>query len=356
MGNMINEEIIEKITEILPAEWEEKSVELGAYGRSRKIKSAVDLLILVLLYVTSGKSIGGTSTILKSSGKGLNKNAVKERLQKSVEWVKWLIENICVMGGYIVKRPEWLEYRRVMAVDGTKEGASNEAQTQYNLHYMTDLFTLECIEAKVTDYETGEKLTNFEDIGQGDIVVGDRAYGTLKSIEYAVSKGADYVIRLKANAFNLYDEKGEKVDLAKKIRRMNGAAYKVFDVYYKVSGELKPTRICVYRKDATNIKESAQKASKTQKFYDKYVIVATSLNESPDKILELYRLRWQIELLFKRLKSIFALDELRAKTSESVKLWFYCKLLLAAICETLDNMGRFSPSIQFSFGMREQIQ
>jgi hypothetical protein len=63
----------------------------------------------------------------------------------------------------------------------------------------------------------------------------------------------------------------------------------------------------------------------------------------------LYRLRWQIELLFKRLKSILKLDELKAKTETPIKVWFYSKLLLAAICEALDNTGRFSPSMQFSF-------
>jgi hypothetical protein len=224
-----------------------------------------------------------------------------------------------------------------------------------------DIFTLETVEIKLTDEKTGEKLSNFDEIGWNDIIMGDRAYGTLKSIEYAQSKGADYVFRLKADAFNLYDGCGELVDMQKKLRRMKESAYKQFDLYYKVGSKLKPIRICVYRKDDIDIKKSLRyvsksnsrarrgKVSEKQKFYANYVVVATSLDENADKILELYRLRWQIELLFKRLKSIFNLDELKAKKPESVKVWFYCKLLLAAICEALNNAGRFPPSSEFSF-------
>ena len=89
----------------------------------------------------------------------MNKNAVNEILEKSEGWIKWLIENISLSGGFISERPEWLRYRRVMAVDATKESAKDKDKTQYNLHYMADILTLECIEAKVTDYTTGEKMT-----------------------------------------------------------------------------------------------------------------------------------------------------------------------------------------------------
>ena len=341
---------IEEIKKILPEEWEEKAREYGAFTRSREIKNAEELLVLILLYVTSIGSIGGTSSILKSSETiKLNKNAVYERLLKSEEWIKWLNENISYKSSLIGKCPEWLENRRVLACDVTEEESVDAERTGWHLHYSVDIFTLEAAEIKLTDEKTGEKLSNFEKIRRGDIIIGDRAYGTIKSIEYAVSQGADYIFRLKAEAFNLYDANGKKIDMKKRIRRMRMSAYKEYSLYYKVGGELKPIHICIYRKNASEIQESVSDASENQKFYNNYVIVATSLTESADKILELYRLRWQIELLFKRLKSIFNLDELKAKTEKSIRVWFYCKLLLAAICETLDNAGRFSPSCEFSF-------
>jgi hypothetical protein len=342
---------------------------LGALVRTRVIKTATELLVLILLYVTSGKSVGGTSSILQTSEElSLNKTAVYKRLMQSEAWVKWLVTNISIEAGLIGSRPEWLGSKRVLAVDATKEESVDKEKTTWNLHYMVDLFTLETAELKLTDEKTGEKLSNFDNIGWNDIIMGDRGYGTLKSIEYALSKGADYVFRLKSESFNLYDVNGKQVDMQKKIRRMRESSYKEFNLYYKIGKKLKPIRICVYRKDKNDIEKSLRdvtksnsragrgKISEKQKFYAKYVIVATSLGDDADKILELYRLRWQIELLFKRLKSIFDLDELKAKKPESVRVWFYCKLLLAAICEALDNMGRFSPYSQFMPISSEQME
>jgi IS4 transposase len=73
--------------------------------------------------------------------------------------------------------------------------------------------------------------------------------------------------------------------------------------------------------------------------------VATSLGAevSSSSVLELYRARWQIELAFKRLKSLFEYDQIPIKVEESIHTWFYGKLLLAALCETIVNKGRFSP-------------
>jgi hypothetical protein len=347
---------IEEIKNVLPRDWEKQAYELGAITRSRVIKSAEELLILNLLYQTSGKSLGGTSSILKSSGEMvLSKQAVSERLIKSMEWNRWLSENISRNAGILGNKPSWLEYRRVLTADGTDESRPGIQGSDYRLHYLMDLFTLETIEVKVTDYREGEKLNQYTEIQSGDIVVADRMYGTLKSTEYALRRGCDYVIRLKSNAFNLYDAFGVQVDIAKKVEKMKQGAHKELKLYCKKGKELQPIRLCIYRKNDTEIEKGIRQVKKSnsrgtrgqvsenQKFWVKYIVVATSLTESTDKILALYRQRWQIELLFKRLKSIFNLDELPAKKDDSVKAWFYGKLLVSAICEALDNKGRFSP-------------
>ena len=92
-------------------------------------------------------------------------------------------------------------------------------------------------------------------------------------------------------------------------------------------------------------KKGGKPVSELQQEYNKYIIVITSLEQeiSTAQVLELYRMRWQIEIAFKHLKSIFRYNEMPARLSENIFTWFYGKLLLAALCETLVNIGRFSP-------------
>ena len=47
----------------------------------------------------------------------------------------------------------------------------------------------------------------------------------------------------------------------------------------------------------------------------------------------LYRLRWQVELAFKRLKSLLALETLRAFDSALVSAWIHAVLLVALIID-----------------------
>jgi hypothetical protein len=226
------------------------------------------------------------------------------------------------------------------------------------LHYSLDLFTLAAHEVLVTDRSTGEKLSNFRLLRKGDIIIGDRIYGTLSGIAYLQQQEADYALRLKAGGFTLYNGKQQKIDLFQRLSGLKEG--KFFDITVRciINDRYEPIRICAMRKGKTSeqlglrrlVKENQRKrggipVSELQQKSNKYIIVATSLGKeiSADQILELYRARWQIEIAFKRLKSLFHYNDLPANNSKSVHAWFYGKLLLAALCETMVNTGRFSP-------------
>jgi Transposase DDE domain len=49
--------------------------------------------------------------------------------------------------------------------------------------------------------------------------------------------------------------------------------------------------------------------------------------------LALYRLRWQIELLFKRLKSLLHLDTLPSRQGPTAKSWMLARLIAAALAQ-----------------------
>jgi IS4 transposase len=93
-------------------------------------------------------------------------------------------------------------------------------------------------------------------------------------------------------------------------------------------------------------KRMRQHASRKQHAIDprsliaaEYVVLATSLlpeAEFPaEEVLAVYRLRWQIELAFKRLKSLLHIDKLRTKTEAGTRCWLYAHLIVALLGDDL---------------------
>ncbi len=73
----------------------------------------------------------------------------------------------------------------------------------------------------------------------------------------------------------------------------------------------------------------------------KYVAVFTTRSgASATEILEWYRTRWQIELLFKRLKSLVQLGHLPKHDGRSSRAWLHGKLLIALLTQKLIRIGR----------------
>jgi hypothetical protein len=347
------------VLNLLPEGWEAKAKELGALQRAREIKTAAELLRLVLLYHTEGKSFAGTVAITNLSGESsVSKVAVFKRIRNSAAWLQWLCENICRQAGLLAAKPKWLKNRNVNAVDGTESVKCGARRQCYMMHYSLDLFTLCPREFVITDMQTGEKLANFKEFKKGDIVMGDRAYGTLPGIAYLNQHKADYVLRIRSRAFPVYNGRNQQIDL---LQRFSGLKEgKTAEIIAKciINGRYIPVRICAMRKDKDGEKAGLKRLKKEnqrkrggkpiselQRESNKYIMVITSLMKATAaQVLDLYRIRWQIEIAFKRLKSLFHYNDLPAKQSGSVKAWFFGKLLLAALCETFVNTGRFSPS------------
>ena len=71
-----------------------------------------------------------------------------------------------------------------------------------------------------------------------------------------------------------------------------------------------------------------------------------------EEVLETYRLRWQVECYFKRLKSIIDFGEMPKKREDSILSWLNGKIMVALLIEMLLSTKSFSPSS--IFGYREE--
>ena len=87
------------------------------------------------------------------------------------------------------------------------------------------------------------------------------------------------------------------------------------------------------------------KFSKEAHQFNEYVVLVTSLDDSvsAEEVLELYKYRWQVELYFKRLKSILDYGEIPKKSEKSIFSWLNGKLMIALLIETMLGKANFPP-------------
>ena len=144
-------------------------------------------------------------------------------------------------------------------------------------------------------------------------------------MEYVVDRKADVILRITPNNVRLVEKNGEIIDMAKRLKTDKSVIE--INCFIKGKSKLLPIRIIASRlpedKRADAIKRKIKTAKKKQQkikpetlIYAEWVIIATTLDDTytNSEILTIYRSRWQIELLFKRIKQHFNVTKIKAST------------------------------------------
>ena len=223
----------------------------------------------------------------------------------------------------------------------------------WRIHYSVRLPSLACDYFKLTETEgpgTGESLRQFP-IRKGDYLLADRGYSTAAGIGYAAAAGGRVTVRVNTGILAFQEEDGERFDLLGQVSVLKTAGAERSWPVRVVAAQGPPVtgRVCAIRKTEEAIriaqegirKEARRKGRQvlpqTLEFA-RYVIVFTTFpaaDFSSSEVLEWYRLRWQVELVFKRFKSLAELGHLPKHDDESAKAWLYGKLLVALLVEKL---------------------
>jgi IS4 transposase len=245
----------------------------------------------------------------------------------------------------------------VRAVDATTVEEPGATGTDWRVHMSVALPEMRCDFYAITDPKGGETYKRFP-IAEGDIVLGDRGYCHRKAVAYVVRRRGDVVVRLNASNFPLRTPGDKRFDILRHLRGLQGLRPKAWQVRFLAGGRLHRARLCAIRKTSAaagvakeKLRREAKKKQKNLKPETleaaEYVFVLTTLEREEfgvREVLELYRARWQVELLFKRLKSLLRLGHLPKKTDASSRAWLQGKLVVALLIENLmEAAGLFSP-------------
>jgi hypothetical protein len=348
---------IAQLLPLLGKDYERKCIELGIIRRAREIKTPADLMMLCLFHLLNGVSLVAVSTVAFTLKIGnFSDVAFMKKFAMCGEWFKQISAGLALSGLISYRKPACLEGRRVLAVDASDVVEKGRSGKTYRLHYATDLHTMTSDTFKITKEEVGESLANF-DFRQGDLVIADRAYGTLNGLNHCRNCGADYILRLRTNCFTVYDENGNTFDIAGGFVHLRSGESSEAAVFAVLPDKTRiPVRICVKRKDKEGCEKSrerldrraSRKGNKLQEktvAFNELIVVVTSLpaSVSADEVLEAYRWRWQVEIHFKRLKSILDFGDLPKKNPVTSEAWLNGKIMVALLIEAFIAKVSFSP-------------
>jgi hypothetical protein len=316
-----------------------------ALVRRRGVPSATALLHLALARGPGGLSLRQTAAWAHVAGiADLTDASLCDRLHQSCDFLGAIA---AAMLHFRPGAPERWSGRSVRIADGTcvskPGGKYGVSGADWRIHAVYDLGAGGFSHFEVTDGHGGEALDRGAPVA-GEIRIGDRGYSNAKAISrfMAAGEGVDFVVRLRWSACRLLDREGAPFDLIDHLQTL-APDRQVDDVAVLIGGgQSLPARLVIRRKApehvAAEVKRLRRMAAKNKRELHpsslvaaEFVVLATSLDETypAEEILNLYRLRWQIELAFKRLKSLLHIDKLPAKTERGGLSWLYAHLILA---------------------------
>ena len=361
------------LTGFLPAGWQDLARETGAMRRAR---GAIDepevLLQILLLHVATGLSL--KQTVARAHVQGLvsiTDVALLKRLRSSERWLRELARRMFEASRFACVTARVPEARRLRAVDATTVEEPGATGTDWRVHYSLSLPEMRCDFYEVTDAKGGESYKRIP-VDPGDIILADRGYCHREGVAQVLAQQGDVIVRLNSTSFPLLDaKKDQPFNILTHLRRLRGHQAGEWAVRFEVGDQTTwPSRLCGIRKSqhaAEQAKEKIQQQASKKQIqvrpetleFAEYIFVLASVPVDvldTREVLELYRARWQIELCFKRLKSLFQLGHVPKRSDESARAWIEGKLLTVLLIERLISEAEFFSPWGFEISTTEPME
>lgn len=330
-----------------------------AFTRVRQFKSAVDLLRMVLAYCLG--DVGLRSTAVWAAAVGLvdvSNVGFLKRLRGCEAWLGMLVTR-----AFKFARPEAAHGRLIRLIDATvvpQAGLQARKNGElWRIHAAFDLQHERFSHFELTDQQGGEQVDRIP-VVPGEIRIGDRVHLQPDRMANVMAAGGDLLVRAPWSAARWLDVEDEQFDLIGALRHADKTQVDQIDQPIHVgrkSGAPLAMRLVAKKKSPEACEAARRKARKDAKRHGNtisretltaadWVIMITSLDAaifSSEDILALYRLRWRIELGFKRLKSLIGLRAPPGVAKKSARSWLLAHLLVNLLLEPLVDGLEDSP-------------
>jgi hypothetical protein len=327
-----------------------------AFLRARVVSNAVDLLRLILAYCLGQGGLRSTAAWASAIGLvDISNVGLLQRLRRCGDWLGALVGHALAVGAPAASRG-----RLIRLVDATAVPQAGLAARQKNglwrIHSAFELPAERFGFFELTDQHGGERLDRIP-VEKGEIRIADRAYMQPDRIAAVIAAGGEVLVRAGWKSVRWLDGDGHPFDLIAAlrntprglidrptwVRRQRRPALRLRLVAVKKSA---PAAEAARRKARRQAQQGGHQIAQDTLEAAGWVILVTSLTPEDfptADILALYRLRWRIELAFKRLKSLVGLNGPPGADERSARPYLLAHLLMILLLEPLIDELEDSP-------------
>lgn len=296
--------------------------------RAREFPDLRSVLRAVLIWTAGDLSLKDAAVVMTASGIKVSKSSLEERFARASKWLQLLLSMMLCGNACYPKGGEL----RVVVADSTSLSAPGATGTDFRVHALFDSATGALIGAEVTDASVGESAAHHL-LGSESLSMDDRGYCNARNIHTHAARGSRMLTRCNPHSIRICDAAGDVVRPTRLEHRVT--AETPLDLPVRI-----PLRTAVakgsdwHRHHSVSFAEARLLGVHTPTGV-LWLLTNMPVAALPAKVAgELYRRRWQIELLFKALKGLAGLDRLKSRGPTAIA-WICGKLMLAALAQRL---------------------